>query len=118
MEVQMPRRTVAVTRASEDALAVLGNQIKAARAARGWTQRDLAARVGITQKTMHAIEAGSPAVSIGNVFNAAFTVGVNLFGLDGPDLARARRQGEDTLALLPARVRRQIVKENADDSAF
>jgi transcriptional regulator with XRE-family HTH domain len=109
---------IAVTRASQDALAVLGNQIKAARAARGWTQLDLAARVGVTQKTMHAIETGSPSVSIGNVFNAAFTVGVNLFGLDGPDLARARRQGEDTLALLPARIRRPVVKESADDAAF
>ncbi|MDP9092143.1 MAG: helix-turn-helix domain-containing protein [Actinomycetota bacterium] len=114
----MARRMVAVTRASEDALGVLANQIKAARAARGWTQVDLAARVGITQKTMYAIESGSPSVSIGSVFNAAFTVGVNLFGLEGADLARARRQGEDTLALLPERVRRPIVKENADDSAF
>ncbi len=114
----MARRTVAVTRASEDAIAVLGNQIRAARARRAWTQADLAARVGVTQKTMHAIESGSPSVSIGNVFNAAFTVGVNLFGLDGADLARARRQGEETLALLPARIRRPVTNDSADDAAF
>jgi DNA-binding XRE family transcriptional regulator len=114
----MVRRMIAVTRASEDALAVLGNQIKAARALHGWTQADLAARIGVTPKTMHAIESGSSSASIGNVFNAAFTVGVNLFGLEGADLARARRQGEETLALLPERIRRPVVKESADDAAF
>jgi transcriptional regulator with XRE-family HTH domain len=114
----MPRRMVAVTRASKDAIAVLGNQVKAARARQGWTQADLAARIGVTPKTMAAIESGSPSVSIGNVFNAAFTAGVNLFGLEGADLARARRQGEDTLALLPERIRKPVVKESADDAAF
>jgi transcriptional regulator with XRE-family HTH domain len=114
----MARRIVAVTRASEDAIAVLGNQIKAARIARVWTQADLAARIGVTQKTMHAIESGSASVSIGNVFNAAFTVGVDLFGLEGDDLARARRRGEETLALLSARVRRPVVKDSVDDAAF
>jgi hypothetical protein len=52
------------------------------------------------------------------VFNAAFVIGVNLFGLEGADLARARRQGEEILALLPARVRKPVMKENADDAAF
>jgi DNA-binding XRE family transcriptional regulator len=114
----LTRRAIAVTRASHEALRLLGAQIKQARHAQGWTQTDLASRIGITQKTMHAIETGSPTVSIGSVFNAAFTVGVNLFGLEGTDLARARRQGEDTLALLPARVRKPVTKDDADDFAF
>jgi transcriptional regulator with XRE-family HTH domain len=112
------RRALAVTRASHEASALLGTQIKQARHARGWTQTDLASRIGITQKTMRAIEIGSPTVSIGSVFNAAFTVGVNLFGLEGADLARARRQGEETLALLPARVRKPVAKGDPDDFAF
>ena len=33
----MARRMVAVSRASDDALRVLGNQIKTARISRGWT---------------------------------------------------------------------------------
>lgn len=107
-----------MNRASHEALRLLGAQIKQARHAQGWTQTDLASRISVTQKTMHEIERGSPTVSIGSVFNAAFTVGVNLFGLEGTDLARARRQGEDTLALLPARVRKPVTKDDADDFAF
>jgi hypothetical protein len=57
-------------------------------------------------------------VSIGIVFNAAFLVGVDLFGLSGPELARARQLGRETLALLPAKVRRPKMKESADDLAF
>jgi len=44
-------------------------------------------------------------VAIGTAFNAAFTVGVNLFGLEGDELALARRRGEETLALLPRSAR-------------
>lgn len=114
----MARRMVAVSRASDDALRVLGNQIKMARKSRGWTVAELAARIGVNPRTVSAIEGGSPSVSVGNVFNAAFVIGVNLFGLDGADLARARRQGEETLALLPSRVRKPVMKESADDAAF
>jgi transcriptional regulator with XRE-family HTH domain len=114
----MTRRMVAVSRASDDALRVLGNQIKTARKSRGWTIVDLAARMGVNPRTVSAIEDGSASVSIGNVFNAAFLVGVNLFGLEGADLARARRQGDETLALLPDRVRKPVMRERADDAAF
>lgn len=97
----MAKRDVVVSRASRDALAVLGSQIKQARIARGWTQRDLAARIGVDVRTFSAVENGAPQVAIGTVFNAAFTVGVPLFSLEGDDLALARRRGEETLALLP-----------------
>jgi len=111
----MSRRGVAVSRASADALRVLGNQIRLARHARGWTIADLAARIDASRRTIVNIESGAPTVSIGTVFNAAFTVGVNLFGLEGPELARARRQGEDTLALLPSKVRKPASREEDDD---
>ena len=114
----MTRRDVAVSRASADALGVLSNQIKLGRHARGWSIADLAARLGVNARTVANIESGSPTVSIGTVFNAAFLVGVDLFGLAGPELARARRAGEETLALLPARVRKPAVKGSADDFAF
>lgn len=114
----MSRRGVAVSRASADALRVLGNQIRLARHARGWTIADLAARTDASRRTIANIESGAPTVAIGTVFNAAFTVGVNLFGLEGPELARARRQGEDTLALLPSKVRKPATREDDDDLAF
>ncbi|WP_460832997.1 helix-turn-helix transcriptional regulator [Nocardioides hungaricus] len=101
----MAKRSVAVSRASRDALSVLAAQVKRARLERGWTQRDLAARLGVDARTLSAVENGSPNVAVGTVFNAAFTVGVNLFGLEGDDLALARRRGEETLALLPKQVR-------------
>lgn len=114
----MARTSVAVSRAAKDALGVLGNQIKLGRHARGWTAADLANRLGVDPRTVRALEAGVPTVSIGVVFNAAFLVGVDLFGLSGPELARARQMGRETLALLPAKVRRPKVHEGADDLAF
>jgi len=36
------------------------NRIRAARQAQGWTQNDLAARAGISARTVHAIEKGRP----------------------------------------------------------
>lgn len=114
----MSRRGIAVSRASADALGVLGNQIRLARHARNWSITDLAARLGVNPRTVSSVERGSATVTIGTVFNAAFLVGVDLFGMTGPELARARRLGEETLALLPAKVRKPMVAESSDDFAF
>jgi transcriptional regulator with XRE-family HTH domain len=103
----MGRRRVGLTRAAEDAAAVLGHQIRTARIARGLTAEELAGTAGITRKTLAAIEQGSAASSIGNVLNVATIVGVPLFGVDDPsELIALRRRGEERLALLPARVDR------------
>jgi transcriptional regulator with XRE-family HTH domain len=106
------------SRASADALRVLGNQIKLARHARHWSLVDLSERLGVNPRTVAKMEAGAPSVAIGTVFNAAFLTGVDLFGLSGPELARARRAGEDTLALLPEKVRKPVVAERPDDFSF
>ncbi|MDN5854613.1 MAG: helix-turn-helix domain-containing protein [Actinomycetia bacterium] len=111
----MAKRAVAVSRASRDALSVLGAQIKRARLERTWTQAELAARIGVDARTLSSVESGSPNVAIGTVFNAAFTAGVNLFGLDGDGLALARRRGEETLALLPKRARTVAAMDAGDD---
>jgi transcriptional regulator with XRE-family HTH domain len=111
----VPKRALAVSRASRDALAILGVQIKRARLDRHWTQTDLAARIGVDFKTLAAVEKGASNVAIGTVFNAAFTVGVNLFGLEGDDLALARRRGEETLSLLPKQARATRLKGDGDD---
>ena len=39
-------------------MADLVNRLKEARAERGWTQADLAARVGVTRKTINTVENG------------------------------------------------------------
>ena len=36
----------------------LGNTLRAARAARGWTQADLAERIGVSRKTVNTVENG------------------------------------------------------------
>ena len=60
------------------------------------------ARLGVNPRTVRAVEMGRPTVKVGTVFAYADLVGVRLFGLEGDELVRARRAGEDTLALLPA----------------
>lgn len=111
----MTKRSAVATRATRDALAILGNQIKAARVQRGWTQAGMAERLGVDGRTLSAVESGSASVAIGTAFNAAFLVGVNLFGLEGDELALARRRGEETLALLPKRTRASSHRRVADD---
>ncbi len=39
-------------------MAELANRLREARAERGWTQADLAARVGVTRKTVNTVENG------------------------------------------------------------
>lgn len=112
----MARYRMSPRRGAADAAAILGQQIKAARFARKWTAAELAARIGVDRRTIAAIEAGDPAVSIGNVFNAADILAVPLFGAeDKADLSRLRREGRDRLALLPTRVDPPRKKAELDD---
>ena len=112
----MARIQVSPRRGAADAAAVLGQQIKAARAARKWAATELADRIGVDRRTVAAIEAGDPRVSLGNAFNAADILGVPLFGAeDRADLARLRREGRDRLALLPTRVDKPRKKAEPDD---
>lgn len=71
------------------------------------TAEELAGTAGISRTTLHSIERGSPATSIGTVFTLATIVGVPLFGVDDPsELIALRQRGEERLALLPSRVDR------------
>jgi transcriptional regulator with XRE-family HTH domain len=114
----MTRRPISPTAEAIDALAVLGQQIRLGRRARGWTAAELGTRVGVSARTITAIEAGKPTASVGTVFSAATLVGFPLFGAEGPELARLRRLGQDHLALLPSRVRHPKEAGDEQDSAF
>jgi len=108
----MGRRRIDLHPAARDAALILGQQIRLARQDRNWTASELAARAGITVNTVLTIEAGQPTPSIGNVLNVAVIAGVPLFGAQTDDeLARARRAGQDRLALLPKRVRHPKVND-------
>jgi DNA-binding XRE family transcriptional regulator len=108
----MPKRQLAPTPEAAAAIAILGQQIRMGRQRKGWTVASLAARVGVSAPTIVAIEAGRPGTSIGNVLDAAVTVGVRLFGAERDELVAMRRRGEEVIALLPSRV----VEERGDDA--
>lgn len=112
----MARIRVSPRRGAADAAAVLGQQIKAARIARRWTAAELGERIGVDRRTVAAIEAGSPSVSLGNAFNAADILRVPLFGVqDRAELAKLRREGAERLALLPTRVANPRGAADLDD---
>lgn len=101
----MGREKVGLTGMAKQASVTMGQEIKIARVEKRWTQQMLAARSGMSERTVTLIERGDPAVSFGNVLNAAVAVGVPLFQIEDRDeLARARHTGARVLSLLPKRV--------------
>ena len=112
----MSKREVVMSPAARDGLTVLGQQIRIARTERRWTLKDVATRALISVPTLRAIEEGAPGTAVGTVFHVAGLVGIPIFGIeDRTELARRRRQGEDTLALLPERVRTAGLGQVRDD---
>ena len=67
------------SRIAEEALLLLGKQIRLARKRRRMSERELASRIGIARSTLQLIEKGSSSVAIGLVFEAAVLTGVDLF---------------------------------------
>ena len=92
---------VALSRTATAALGTLGARTELNRRLLEWSIESAAERLGVNPRTIRAIELGKPTVSVGTVFAYADLVGIRLFGLEGNDLVRARRVGEDTLALRP-----------------
>jgi transcriptional regulator with XRE-family HTH domain len=102
----MGRQQIALSPAAGEAARIFGQLVRFARHEKGWTATELAARAGVSARTVTEIEKGSPAVSLGNAFNVAVRAGVPLFQVsDTAELARLRRSGEQRLALLPQTVR-------------
>jgi transcriptional regulator with XRE-family HTH domain len=99
----MSKRMVAPSRVAEDALTVLGTQIRLARHEKNWTAAELGMRVGVGARTITAIERGAPGVAVGTVLSAAAVLGIPLFGPEYGELARLRRHGEERIALIPSR---------------
>lgn len=112
----MSKRAMSLRAEAADAVAVLGVQIRTARHEHGWTAANLAAAIGVSERTVLALESGAGGTAIGTVFNAAAVLGVPLFGVeDQAELARIRRRGEERLALIGQRVR--VPELNGDDLA-
>jgi transcriptional regulator with XRE-family HTH domain len=94
------------SRLTNDALTLLGAQVRLARKQRRMTEMELAARTGIARSTLQLIEKGDPRVEIGLVFEAAVLAGVSLFVPEAASLAPQIERLQDKLALLPRSIRR------------
>lgn len=66
---------------------LLGAQVRAGRAKRGWTAEQLAERVGVTERTVRNVERGTLGVALGTALDCAALVGVPLFYEDEQRLA-------------------------------
>jgi transcriptional regulator with XRE-family HTH domain len=93
------------SRYAADAARLLGEQIRAARRQRRWSQDELAGRAGVTADTLRKVEHGNPRVALGTAFELAALVGVPLFHEDRARLALELDRVEARSALLPQRVR-------------
>jgi DNA-binding XRE family transcriptional regulator len=94
------------SRATVDALFLMGRQIRLARKQLKMSESDLADRVGIARSTLQLIEKGSPTSEIGLVFEAAHLVGVPLFAPEPGSPRSQLARIDDKLALLPRSIRR------------
>ena len=103
----MSKKPHTYSRLTEEAVMLLGSQIKLARKSRRMSERDLASRAGIARSTLQKIERGDPTVNIGLAFEAATLARVPLFVPDattlGPKIAHLR----DTLVLMPKQIRKK-----------
>ncbi|MCG8503936.1 MAG: helix-turn-helix domain-containing protein [Sphingomonadales bacterium] len=102
------------TRLTEEALVLLGAQIKLGRKSRSMAETELAERAGIARSTVQKIEKGDPHVAIGLVFEAAVIAGVPLFVPEASSLAPQIDRMGDKIALLPRSIRKSRIKVDDD----
>lgn len=93
------------SRYAQEAVALMGGQIKLGRKQRQWTEKNLADRAGISRATLQKIENGEMSSTIGLVFEVAALVGVKLFESENLSLPKQIEQVQDKVALLPQRIK-------------
>jgi transcriptional regulator with XRE-family HTH domain len=112
MPAQHPRR---YSPYAIEAARLLGARIRLARRQRRWSQDELAARAGITPRTVYKIEHGDLSVGLGVAFEAAALVGVPLFHAERSRLNADLDRTEARSALLPRPSRVRPDDEVKDD---
>lgn len=98
-----------------EAARLLGARIRLARRERGWSQDELAARAGVTPRTVSKIEHGDLSVRLGTVFEAAALLRVPLFEADRSRLSGDLDLAQARSALLPRPSRSRPDDEVKDD---
>jgi len=111
----MARRLRAYSPYTKEAAHLLGAEIRLARRRRGWSQEELAERIGITPRTVSKIEHGGLSVGLGAAFEAAALLGVPLFHADRSRLSADLDRAEAVSALLPRPIRARPGDEVKDD---
>jgi transcriptional regulator with XRE-family HTH domain len=104
----------AYSRYSLEAIALLGQLIRAGRIERKITGAEMASRMGASRALIQRIEKGDPGCAIGAVVEAAAIAGVPLFETEGEQLSAHRAVTGEMLRLLPktARKSRRVVKDD------
>lgn len=110
----------AYSRYSQEAIALLGQMIRAGRIERKITGVEMASRMGTSRSLLQRIEKGDPGCAIGAVFEAAAIAGVPLFETDSLSETEKSRLGArhalagEILRLLPktARKSRRTIKDD------
>jgi transcriptional regulator with XRE-family HTH domain len=106
MRYIMPARPNHITPATENKLAALGQQIRAYRKGLKLSATTVAQAAGMSRITLHRIEAGEPAVTMGAYFNAMTALGIH-FGIvpiEHPEAAEPGRD-DDRRGWIPARIK-------------
>lgn len=98
-----------------EAARLLGARVRFARRERRWSQEELAARIGVTPRTVYKIEHGDLSVGLGVAFEAAALLRVPLFDADGTRLSADLDRTEARSALLPRPTRGRPAAEVNDD---
>lgn len=74
-----------------------GERLAAARSRRGWTQAELAQRLGSSRRTIVNLESGQPGVAWGTVIHAFWLLDLSLddnaYGIAEPSPSRHRARG-------------------------
>jgi transcriptional regulator with XRE-family HTH domain len=88
---------------AQDAVAILGNMIRAARMQRGMTAAELAVRANVSRGVIQRIEAGETGTSIGAAFETAVVLGIPLFDVSPQSLGTLQTQTRHINTLLAQR---------------
>ncbi len=102
------------SRMTKNTVSYLGNLIKLARKERGFTQEELAERIGSSRMTINRIESGNTQAAIGTVFEACFIVGIPLLGCDEKHVNNLSKMLSYMNKLLPERLTNKFTSINDD----
>lgn len=102
----MPARPNHITPATENKLAALGQQIRAYRKGLKLSATTVAQAAGMSRITLHRIEAGEPAVTMGAYFNAMTALGIHfeIVPIEHPEAIEPGRD-DDRRGWIPARIK-------------